>query len=44
MKDTKVRWLQDLRRFVTLKSKFILSGNTKDLLLIDNGHVSFSSH
>ncbi|MGJ8736210.1 AAA family ATPase [Zobellia laminariae] len=44
MKDTKVRWLQDLRRFVTLKSQFILSGNTKDLQLINNGHGGFSWH
>lgn len=44
MEDTKVRWLQDLRRFVTLKSQFILSGNTKDLQLIDNGFGGFNWH
>jgi len=44
MKDTKVRWLQDLRRFLPLKSQFILSGNTKDLQLIKNDFGSFSWH
>lgn len=44
MKDTKVRWLQDLRRFLPLKSQFILSGNTKDLQLIKNDFGSFGWH
>lgn len=44
MKDTKVRWLQDLRRFIPLKSQFVLSGNTKDLQLIKNDFNSFGWH
>ena len=44
MKDTKVRWLQDLKRFLPLKSQFILSGNTKDLQLIKNEFNGFGWH
>ena len=44
MKDNKVRWLQDLKRFLPLKSQFILSGNTKDLQLIRNDFNGFGWH
>jgi len=44
MKDTKVRWLQDFRRFIPLKSQFILSGNIKDFQLIKNDFGSYSWH
>ncbi len=42
MKDTKVRWLQDFRRFLPLKSQFILSGNIKDFQLIKNDFGSYN--
>jgi len=42
MKDTKVRWLQDFKRFLPLKSQFILSGNIKDFQLIKNDSGSYS--
>ncbi len=44
MNDTKVRWLQDFRRFLPLKSQFILSGNIKDFQLIKNDFGGFSWH
>lgn len=44
MKDTKERWLRDFRRFLPLKSQFILSGNTKDLQLIQNESEGFGWH
>ncbi|WP_109434136.1 AAA family ATPase [Aquimarina sp. AU119] len=44
MKDAKVRWLQDFRRFLPLKSQFILSGNIKDFQLIKNDFGSYSWH
>ncbi|HBR54748.1 MAG TPA: ATPase [Flavobacteriaceae bacterium] len=44
MKGTKARWLRDFRRFLPLKSQFILSGNTKDLQLIQNESDVFEWH
>lgn len=44
MKGTKERWLRDFRRFLPLKSQFILSGNTKDLQLIQNESEGFGWH
>ncbi|NQY07002.1 MAG: ATP-dependent Clp protease ATP-binding subunit, partial [Flavobacteriaceae bacterium] len=44
MKDTKARWLRDFRRFLPLKSQFVLSGNTKDLQLISNSMGGFGWH
>ncbi len=44
MKDTKERWLRDFRRFIPLKSQFVLSGNTKDLQLIQNESEGFGWH
>ena len=44
MKDTKVRWLQDFRRFLPLKSQFVLSGNIKDLQLTKNEFGSYGWH
>ena len=44
MKETKERWLRDFRRFLPLKSQFILSGNTKDLQLIQNDSQGFGWH
>lgn len=44
MSDSKVRWLRDFRRFLPLKSQFVLSGNTKDLQLTANNYGSFGWH
>ncbi|MCF8714286.1 ATP-dependent Clp protease ATP-binding subunit [Joostella atrarenae] len=44
MKDTKERWLRDFRRFLPLKSQFVLSGNTKDLQLTSNDSKGFGWH
>ncbi len=44
MNNTKSRWLQDFRRFVPLKSQFLLSGNIKDFQLLKNDFGSYSWH
>ena len=42
MENIKVRWLQDFRRFLPLKSQFILSGNIKDFQLSKNDLGNYS--
>jgi AAA domain (Cdc48 subfamily) len=37
--DAKPRWLRDLRRYVPLKSQFILTGNVRDLQIHEAGGV-----
>lgn len=44
MRDIKPRWLRDFRRFLPLKSQFVLSGNTKDLQLTPNDFGNFGWH
>ncbi len=42
--NNKLRWLQDFRRFIPLKSQFILSGNIKDFQLLKNETGTYSWH
>ena len=44
MSEIKVRWMQDLRRFLPLKSQFILSGNIKDFQLAKSNNEDYSWH
>src|SRR5215831_12679077 len=39
----KPRWLRDLSRFLPLKSQFVLSGNVRDLQIVETAPGAFAA-